>query len=248
MRLFSCLVAVTLCGMTAPQAFGTPTPVVSWQKQADGVTFRLRPGVLKLQVCAPRVIRVLYGPGATLPVHQSLSVIEKFQPTPWHLVSNTQSVTLTTGPVQAQVDRATGAVRFLNAQGAPILSETPGGRFMTPTTLAGPTPEPAYQSQQSFVLSAKEDVYGLGQHQARGDMSYRGKIVTLEQTNREVAIPFLTSSRGYGLFWDNPAHTDVSAGAGTPEYHPPRPVVHRRPGRRAGLRRSTIRARTCKRW
>ena len=45
-------------------------------------------------------------------------------------------------------------------------------------------------------------------------MSYRGTTVTLEQTNREVAIPFLTSSRGYGLLWDNPAHTDVSVGTG----------------------------------
>ena len=45
-------------------------------------------------------------------------------------------------------------------------------------------------------------------------MSYRGSTVTLEQVNREVAIPFLTSSRGYGVLWDNPAHTEVAAGAG----------------------------------
>lgn len=38
--------------------------------------------------------------------------------------------------------------------------------------------------------------------------------VTLEQANREVAIPFLTSSRGYGVLWDHAAHTDVSVGAG----------------------------------
>ena len=211
--------AVAVFGAMAPQAIGAPMPVVSWQKQADGVTFRLRPGVLKLQVCAPRVIRVLYGPTAARPRPQSLSVIEKFRPTPWHLASDSQSVTVTTGAVQARVDRKTGAVRFLNAQGAPILSEMPGGRAMTPVTLAGPTPQAAYRSQQSFVMPAGEDVYGLGQHQA-GDMSYRGTTVTLEQVNREVAIPFLTSSRGYGLFWDNPAHTDISAGAGDAETVP----------------------------
>ena len=211
--------AVAAFGLIAPRAFGAPTPVVSWQKQADGVTFQLRPGVMKLQVCAPRVIRVLYGPGTTLPSHHSLSVIEKFRPTPWHLTATAQTVTLTTGPVQAQVARATGAVRFLDAQGTPYLSETPGGRSMTPITLAGPTPVAAYRTAQSFVMPAGEDVYGLGQHQD-GDMSYRGSVVTLEQTNREVAIPFLTSSRGYGLLWDDPAHTEVSAGAGGAETIP----------------------------
>ena len=83
--------------------------------------------------------------------------------------------------------------------------------------LAAPTPQTAYRSQQSFELPSDEDIYGLGQHRlptSQGNMSYRGTTVTLEQANREVAIPFLTSSRGYGLLWDNPARADVSVGAG----------------------------------
>ena len=139
--------------LSASQALAAPTPVVSWQKQADGVTFRLQPGVLKVQVWTPRVIRVQYGPGTTLPLHRSLSVIAMPRPVPWHLVTTPQAVTLTTGAVEAQVDRSTGAVRFLNAHGTPILSETPGGRALTPVTLAGPTPEAAYRSQQSFATA-----------------------------------------------------------------------------------------------
>ena len=202
--------------LSAPQALAAPTPVVSWQKQADGVTFRLRPGILKVQVWTPRVIRVQYGPGTTLPVHHSLSVIAAPRPVPWRLVTTPQAVTITTGTVQAQVDRSTGAVSLLNANGTPILSETPGGRALTPITLAGPTPEAAYRSQQSFAMPEDEDIFGLGQHRLptnQGSMSYRGTSVTLEQANREVAIPFLVSSRGYGLLWDDPAHTDVSVGA-----------------------------------
>ena len=83
--------------------------------------------------------------------------------------------------------------------------------------LAAPTPQTAYRSQQSFELPSDEDIYGLGQHRlptSQGNMSYRGTTVTLEQANREVAIPFLTSSQGYGLLWDNPARADVSVGAG----------------------------------
>ena len=225
-RTLSRWLAATLFGVTvlsASQAFAAPTPVISWQKQADGVTFRLRPGVLKIQVWTPRVVRVLYGPGTTLPLHRSLSVIAMPRPVPWCLVTTPQAVTLTTGTVQAQVDRGTGAVRFLDARGTPLLSETPGGRALTPVTLAGPTPEAAYRSQQSFALPAGEDIYGLGQHRLptnQGSMSYRGTSVTLEQANREVAVPFLVSSQGYGLLWDNAAHTDVSVGAGDAETVP----------------------------
>ena len=212
---------ITGFGAVAPQAHAASTPIISWQKQADGVTFRLRPGVLKLQVWTPRVIRVLYGPDPALPRHQSLSVIGKPQPTTWHLKTDAQAVTLTTGQVQAQVNRKTGAVRFLDAKGAPILSETSGGRTMTPTTLAGATPEPAYQSGQQFVLPADEGIYGLGQHQDHqggpgpfSHLDYRGTTVKLEQDYIDnLAIPFLVSSRGYGLLWDNPSSTTVDVGA-----------------------------------
>ena len=58
---------------------------------------------------------------------------------PWRLVITPQYVSISTGPVQVQVDRSTSAVRFLDAHGTPILSETPGGRSLTPVTLAAPT-------------------------------------------------------------------------------------------------------------
>ncbi len=199
-------------------AKASPASVVSWQKQADGVTFHLQTGVLKVQVWSPRVIRILYGPGPLVPVHKSLSVVSSPQHVAWHLVVTTRHVSILTGQVQVQVNRRTSAVRFLNAQGKPVLSETPGGRSLTAETLAGQQPQPSYRAMQSFVLPAGEDIYGLGQHRlptSQGNMSYRGMAVSLEQANREVAIPFLTSSRGYGLFWDNASHTDVSVGTGS---------------------------------
>ena len=118
------------------------------------MTFRLRPGVLKVQVWTPRVLRVLYGPGAALPVHHSLSVIAMPRPVPWHLITTLQTVTLTTGAVEAQVDRSTGAVRFLNARGMPFLSETPGNRALTPVTLAGPAPA---EKRPGFTVKGYHD-------------------------------------------------------------------------------------------
>ncbi len=206
--------AAALC---IPISNASAMAVLSWQKQTDGVIFRLQTGTLTVQVWTPSVIRILYGTGLTEPVHKSLSVISTPQHVAWHLGVHPEYVIISTGSVQVQVNRATSAVQFLNEQGKPILSETPNGRSLTPETLPGPTPESSYISQQSFKLSPDEDIYGLGQHRlptSQGNMSYRGITVHLEQANREVAIPFLTSSKGYGLFWDNASHTDVSVGAG----------------------------------
>ncbi len=187
-------------------------PVVSWQKQADGVTLRLRPGVLKLQVWTPRIVRVTYSRADTLPNTQSLSVIAKPQAVPWQLKTDAHTVTVTTGQMQAQVNRQTGAVRFLDAAGKPVLSEEAGGRMLTPVTLAGPTPEAALPVATALCSAARRRHLRPGSAPGQGLMDYRGSVVTLEQTNREVAIPFLVSSRGYGVLWDNPAHTEIAVG------------------------------------
>ena len=218
----ACIFAGVLLASLSRPIQAQPDPVVSWQKQADGVTLRLQTGLLRLQVRTPGIVRVTYGPTGTLPTTQSLAVIAKPQAPTWQLKTNAQAVTVLTSQIQAQVSRQTGAVRFLDSAGKPILSEEAGGRTMTPVTLAGPTPEAAYSSRQGFVLPPGESIYGLGQHQDHsgaagrfGSIDYRGKVVTLEQDYVDnLAIPFLVSSRGYGVLWDNPASTTVDAGGG----------------------------------
>jgi len=194
-----------------------PDSVVSWQKQTDGVTFQLLKGVLKVQIWTPHTIRILFASTTAVTRSQSVSVVTSPERVPWRLMVAPTYVSVSTGPLQVQVDRRTSAVRFLDSHGQPILSETAGGRSLTQATDSKSTGLIGYRASQSFELPEDEDIYGLGQHRlptSQGNMSYRGTSVTLEQANREVAIPFLTSSRGYGLLWDCPAHTDVSVGAG----------------------------------
>lgn len=54
---------------------------------------------------------------------------------------------------------------------------------------------------QSFILDENEYIYGLGQHQ-NGKMNQRGQRLVLEQNNMEIAIPYFTSVKGYGVYWD----------------------------------------------
>lgn len=66
--------------------------------------------------------------------------------------------------------------------------------------------EKTYEVSQGFLFDEGEAVYGLGQQQA-GYMNQRNQRLDLDQNNMLVAIPYLASTKGYGLFWDNYART-----------------------------------------
>lgn len=70
--------------------------------------------------------------------------------------------------------------------------------------------EKTFSIRQSFVISETEGLYGLGQHQD-GVMNWHNKSQVLIQKNMEVALPFLVSTKNYGILWDNPSHTEFSS-------------------------------------
>jgi alpha-D-xyloside xylohydrolase len=61
-----------------------------------------------------------------------------------------------------------------------------------------------HRIEQRFQAYEGEKLFGLGQHQ-HGLYDQKGAVIELAQRNSEVSIPFLLSSRGYGLLWNNPA-------------------------------------------
>jgi alpha-D-xyloside xylohydrolase len=188
-----------------------PTAVVSVQSDTDGATLQMNPGTMKLQVFSPRVIRVAYTTNS-IPTN-SLAVIATPTNSGWTLTQTANEVHLTTSQVEVRVNRDTGAVGFYDTNGLPILAEQPGGRTLTPQNVGGFA---TLQSQQQFLISSNEAIFGLGQHQS-GVMNYRGTSVHLQQRNPgESGIPVLVSTRGYGLLWDNPAICDVSVGQSSP--------------------------------
>jgi alpha-D-xyloside xylohydrolase len=107
-------------------------------------------------------------------------------------------VTLSTGNSFADVDLATGLVRFRDATGRVVLAESQSPTF-APSSAEG---QPWLSVSQQFNRGTDEGFYGLGQHQ-NGQMNYNGEDVVLAQHNMDVAIPFVVSTRGYGILWDN---------------------------------------------
>ncbi|MEP6917328.1 MAG: TIM-barrel domain-containing protein, partial [Acidobacteriota bacterium] len=96
-----------------------------------------------------------------------------------------------------------GPVTFADRAGRPILAESAGVHRLTPATIQG---EQTYNVQQRWRANEDESLYGLGQRQ-EGKLDIKGYDLDLWQRNTVVEVPFLVSSRGYGIFWDNTSFT-----------------------------------------
>ncbi|MEU8569455.1 glycoside hydrolase family 31 protein [Streptomyces pathocidini] len=98
-----------------------------------------------------------------------------------------------------------GELRFLrSADGHELLAER-RAHFWWPGTRAHTPVSPGYRRlEQHFAAYEDERLYGLGQRQ-HGLLDQKGTVVDLVQRNTEVSIPFVLSSRGYGLLWNSPA-------------------------------------------
>jgi alpha-D-xyloside xylohydrolase len=119
------------------------------------------------------------------------------------VTSTAGETVLSTSALSARVDKATGAVSFTDPSGASLLAEVPNGRAVTTATVQG---QATHNVHQRWTPAADESLYGLGQHQ-QGLVDIKGYDLDFHQYNTEVFIPFLVSSRGWGILWDNTSFT-----------------------------------------
>ena len=124
--------------------------------------------------------------------------------------------TLVNGRIRVQVDATTGLVTFSDeTTGNVVVSEAPA-HFWWPGSRHFEASEGGlHRIEQRFAAYPDERIYGLGQH-GHGRLDQKGMVIELAQRNGEVSIPFVLSSRGYGMLWNNPAVGRVEfAGNGT---------------------------------
>lgn len=157
---------------------------------------------VRLEVITDNIIRVLSNPQGE-PSLQTASLLITGHPdsaAKWDISQNDTEVVLTTRLLKATVNLSSGAVRFADAAGRPITAEKAiSGRSFEPAVFEG---SPLWHIRQTFEMQPGEALYGLGQHQD-GLVNYKGYRIDLFQNNTEVAVPFLLSSKNYGILWDN---------------------------------------------
>jgi alpha-D-xyloside xylohydrolase len=191
-------------------------------KQSDGITVRTPTGRIRLEVWSPGIIRESYVTVGPFPPQTSLAVIGAPVKTPWQYIQSQGEVGIKTDSVEVKVLTSTGAVSYFTANGSPIVRESgDGGKALLPIVLPGPTPVNAFSSSLRFVGISDQDFYGLGEHQGHSGsgqtnhLDYRSTSVRLEQDYIDnLDIPLLVSSKGYGIFVNNPASATVNIKGG----------------------------------
>ncbi|HEX4485817.1 MAG TPA: glycoside hydrolase family 31 protein [Terriglobales bacterium] len=190
---------VLLAALTAQAQWTPANPIKDVQRESDGVQFAMGTGTLKLQVCTDTIIHVLYSPTASFPNTKDYVVTKSDWPgAKWTMQSAGDNVTISTSRLKLVVSKIDGSITYQDADGKQIVQEA--NRHLTPVKVNG---EDTYRAE-SFVniYGSREALYGLGQHQA-GVWNYRGESVDISQDNTAIAVPFLVSSNGYGIFWNN---------------------------------------------
>lgn len=183
----------------------------SYQKLKDGVVVRVRNKTektvqsIRLLVVNDKIIRVTAIPGSKISDEKSLMVLDTLTRRADFTVSEQgDSVILKTASLNAVVLRSTGEVIFKDTTGKILLAEKAGsGKAFKPVTIDG---KDYFAIRQLFETQPDEALYGLGENQT-SYLNLKGKDADLFQYNTQAIVPFLISTRNYGILWDNNSRT-----------------------------------------
>ena len=157
---------------------------------------------LKLKVVSKNIIQVVASATDNFSTRESLVVIDqKEKYTDFHVKQKADIVTISTSNVSAKVNVNDATINFFDKDNNPILKEKKQKVYHVTTPL-----DDYYNIEQQFSLTETESLHGLGQNN-NGIMNYRGHKELLIQTNHNAVSPFILSTNGYAILWDNYSET-----------------------------------------
>lgn len=157
-------------------------------KAPNGIKYTGDNRTTVIQFINDQTVRIFKYQGTTAPSKKSLIVLDhKNEGIKTSVRETKNAVTVKSGKLKAELNKTTGLISFYDNKGFRLLAETN---------------DSITDISQSFRLLPDEAVYGLGQHQ-NGAMNQREQTILLKQRNMDIAIPFLQSTNGYGIYWDN---------------------------------------------
>lgn len=164
--------------------------------QKDRLSIQLSQGRLDIIPLSDKVINIKWEKD-NLKEEREFILINKLPVPAFKFIETAQTLKLSTGAVNVMFDKKTNVIDYSNNTGKIFLSEKAGSRKLTPDSILG---NPCYIAELSFNSPENEYLFGLGQFQ---DGHYNLKNITrkLIQVNTQIAIPFLYSSKGYGILW-----------------------------------------------
>jgi alpha-D-xyloside xylohydrolase len=187
--------------LAAATTLGSQPAVRSPERLPDGIRLETPDGFLTVRVKTDTIVRVTFAKDRAFHGDDMVVVGPRTSIPRWTLNTTPREIVLSTARLRATITRSDGRVTFADSTGRIVLAESSAGHRLTPAVVQG---EETLQVQQTWQAQDDESLYGLGQRQ-EGTLDIKGYDFDLWQRNTVVHVPFLVSSRGYGLLWDNTA-------------------------------------------
>lgn len=187
------------------------------------------PKRMRMAFCSPSSVRVTYTEGRDFQNRPSRIVTAGRDCVNFDLSEDDQTYVLSTSSLTVKIRKQSGALSYYGADGQ-LLTREPsrGGKWLTPKKLfrnvfardasvitashvdgvrvAAASCEQVFdrdvfEAKLEFCFTQDEALFGLGSHE-EGYGNLRGRSRELYQQNLKAVVPFLISSRGYGVLLD----------------------------------------------
>ena len=176
------------------------------EKSENGFYTRFQNMQIKVSFYSPEIVRIVRFPINSQLNKQSLSVVKTPENVEFTYSDNHLQTIIETSKLKVTYNKSIGQFVFADESGKILFEEKANGAQFTPVTDVN---RQSNIFRQAFLLEQDEAIYGLGQHQ-NGKLNQRFGRINLKQDNMKIAIPFIHSIKGYGLFWDNYAATQYT--------------------------------------
>lgn len=172
----------------------------AFEEQNSRILVKTSAFELSVQALTPCIFHILAVPAGHDSVRPGLSVVAKSEEIQGRLKQSADWFSLQTTDASVLIDRRAGSLEFRDNLGKMVLrSEALGGSAFEPITLADGG---AFKLTAGFRFPEHQALYGLGQFED-GLLDLRNRDLLLVQANRVAINPFLVSTSGCGLLWDN---------------------------------------------
>jgi alpha-D-xyloside xylohydrolase len=176
-----------------------------FKQLSDRVNVTLADGTLSISPLADNAVRIKFCKSTEEDLKELVFVTKASVPA-FQVVDSPSKLEIKAPEIIIALDKQTGKLSYADNTGKVFLSEKAGARKLTPGTIQG---EPCVAVEQSFESPADEYIFGLGQFQD-GQYNLKNVARRLIQVNTQIAIPFIYSSKGYGLLWHQYGLTDFN--------------------------------------
>jgi len=182
-----------------------PKAIQNFTTESNRVIVNTFDGTLAIYPVANNAVRVQFYEGEKADLTEFVFV-EDYNVPQFEVAETGKTISVSLENLVVEVNKETAGLRYFDASGTLILSEKAASRIMKVDSVVG---EPCFFVQQTFDSPADEAIFGLGQFQD-GNFNLKGVTRRLTQVNSQIAIPFVYSSKGYGLLWHQYGLTDFN--------------------------------------